>query len=162
MEFQQRLPQSLKETVLFMAIISILSVNIIAPVITGLEIGFSMAHWSAVLAQIPLLWVFVVALVLITQKPAGKLANAILTNQQNSFKVTMIINTLCQVFLMSLFLTVIGTWVGTQSITADPFIHFFEKWPRNFTIAFIVEGFIAQPIARSVMAVYHAKAVVND
>ncbi|WP_263862535.1 hypothetical protein [Levilactobacillus enshiensis] len=32
MKFQQRLPQNLRETILFMAIISLISVNLIAPV----------------------------------------------------------------------------------------------------------------------------------
>lgn len=41
MLFRMKLPQNKKETVLFMFLISIISVNIIAPVITGFEIGFS-------------------------------------------------------------------------------------------------------------------------
>ncbi|WP_175279707.1 hypothetical protein [Secundilactobacillus collinoides] len=44
MSYTQRLPQTGKETVLFMGIISLISVNLIAPVITGLEVGFSLAH----------------------------------------------------------------------------------------------------------------------
>ncbi len=43
----------------------------------------------------------------------------------------------------------------TGQITTDPIIHFVVKWPRNFTIAFIIEAFIVQPIARFVMANVH-------
>ncbi|WP_343042109.1 hypothetical protein [Ornithinibacillus caprae] len=41
MHEETRLPRNGKEFVLFLAIISILSVNIIAPIVTGFELGFS-------------------------------------------------------------------------------------------------------------------------
>lgn len=140
-----------------MTVISLLSVNIIAPLITGLEIGFSFDHWVRVLHQIPLIWICVIVLVVLTQKPAQILAKPILGNHQNSFEATMLITIMCNVFLMSLVLTVVGTWIGTGAITTDPLVHFFNKWPRNFTIAFIVEAFVAQPIAWSIMAWLHNK-----
>ena len=67
----------------------------------------------------------------------------------------MIVNTLCTVFLMSIFLTVIGTWIGTRQISMEPIRMFFYKWPRNFAISFAVEALIAQPIARFVMLKMH-------
>ncbi|MGF7437074.1 hypothetical protein [Lentilactobacillus senioris] len=155
MKFQQRLPHNFKEQLLFMAVISVISVNLIAPLITGLEIGFSLQHWQQVLHQIPLLWVVDICLVFLTQKPAEMLASKILRDHDNSFEATMIITALCNVFLMSLVLTIVGTWVGTGQITSDPIVHFAAKWPRNFTVAFIIEAFVAQPIARSVIAVHH-------
>lgn len=42
-----RLPRNGKEFILFLGIISILSVNIIAPLITMFEIGFSLEAWRA-------------------------------------------------------------------------------------------------------------------
>jgi len=158
LEFQQRLPQNLRETVLFMAIISVISVNIIAPIITGLEVGFSFNHWAMVLHQMPLLWVSVIILVVLTQQPAGKLASYFL-DRQSSFRSAMLITAMCNVFLMSLVLTILGTWIGMGQVTLDPVVHFFAKWPRNFTIALIVEAFVAQPIARSVMALVHRGGV---
>lgn len=157
LSYTQRLPQTGKETVLFMGIISLISVNLIAPVITGLEVGFSLAHWLMVLRQLPLLWLCVIVLVVVTQRPAQRLAGLLL-ERNDGFKATMLITALCNVFLMSLVLTIVGTWIGTGAITVSPIVHFFAKWPRNFTIAFIVEGFIAQPFARSVMAWYHRSA----
>ena len=154
MEFQRRLPQNLRETVLFMAIISVISVNLIAPVITGLEIGFSVQHWAAVMPQLPLLWLSVIILVVLTQQPAAKMAGWFL-GEQPSFRAAMLITAMCNVFLMSLVLTIIGTWIGTGQVTMTPVTHFFSKWPRNYTIALIVEAFIAQPIARWVMARLH-------
>lgn len=160
MKFQQRLPQNLKETVLFMAIISVISVNLIAPIITGLEVGFSLNHWAMVLHQLPLLWVSVIILVVVTQQPASKMASYFL-DQNASFRSTMMITAMCNVFLMSLVLTILGTWIGTGSVTLDPVVHFFAKWPRNYTIALVVEAFIAQPIARSAMAWLH-RGVVTE
>lgn len=160
MDFAKRLPQNLKETLIFMAVVSIISVNLIAPVITGLEVGFSLSHWLRVLRQLPLLWVSVVILVVITQQPAAKLAGYFL-GEQPSFRSAMLITAMCNVFLMSLVLTILGTWIGTGQITLAPIVHFASKWPRNYTIALIVEAFIAQPIARSVMAWLHRDLTVT-
>ncbi|SOB40903.1 conserved hypothetical protein [Latilactobacillus sakei] len=65
MLFVKRLPQNFKETLLFIAVISILSVNLIAPLITGFEIGFSWQMWQATLRVIPFIWVAVVVLVVL-------------------------------------------------------------------------------------------------
>ncbi|BDZ30271.1 hypothetical protein RA086_03685 [Lactiplantibacillus sp. WILCCON 0030] len=154
MEFVKRLPQNLKETIIFMAVVSIISVNLIAPVITGLEVGFSLEHWVMVLRQLPLLWLSVIILVVLTQQPAAKLAGYFL-GKQPSFRAAMLVTAMCNVFLMSLVLTILGTWIGTGHVTLAPIVHFASKWPRNYTIALIVEAFIAQPIARCVMAWLH-------
>jgi len=154
MLFVKRLPQNFKETLLFIAVISILSVNLIAPLITGFEIGFSWQMWQATLRVIPFIWVAVVVLVVLTQKPAEYLASHLMA-KTDSFQAQMLITALCNVFLMSIFLTVIGTWIGSGQISMAPITHFGAKWPRNFALAFIVEAFIAQPIARSVMQLIH-------
>ncbi|GAF40886.1 hypothetical protein FC83_GL002660 [Agrilactobacillus composti DSM 18527 = JCM 14202] len=57
--------------------------------------------------------------------------------------------------MMSVVLTVVGTWIGSQQISLDPITHFFYKWPRNFAISFAVELLVAQPIARFVMLKLH-------
>jgi len=154
MEFYMKLPRNKKEFALFMAIISIISVNIIAPLITCFEMGFSMSVWANVIKVIPFIWVSVVILVLLTHKPSEWLASKILA-KEDSFNAHMVINALCAVLLMSIFLTVIGTWIGTRQITMEPIRTFFYKWPRNFAIAFAVEVAIAQPIARYVMLKMH-------
>jgi len=41
MEFYTKLPRNKKEFALFMAVISVISVNIIAPLITFFEVGFT-------------------------------------------------------------------------------------------------------------------------
>lgn len=56
---------------------------------------------------------------------------------------------------MSIFLTIIGTWIGNRQVNMEPIRMFFYKWPRNMTIFFAVEAFIAQPIARAVMLKMH-------
>lgn len=154
MEFYMKLPRNKKEFALFLLVISIISVNIIAPLITCFEVGFNMNVWADTMKVIPFIWPCVIALVLITYKPAEWLTSKIV-DKEDSFNSHIIINTLCTVFLMSIFLTVIGSWIGTRQVNMEPIKMFFYKWPRNITIAFIVEVFIAQPIARFVMLKMH-------
>lgn len=157
MEFYTKLPRNKKEFALFLAVISIISVNIIAPVITGFEVGFSLNVRADTLKVIPFIWIAVIALVLITHKPAEWLTARII-KEGDSFGSHMIINTLCTVFLMSIFMTVIGSWIGMRHISMEPIELFFYKWPRNAFISFIIEVLIAQPIARLVMVKLHQNA----
>ena len=154
MDFYMNLPRSKKEFALFMAVISIISVNIIAPLITCFEAGFHMYVWADAIKIIPFIWISVIALVLITFKPAEWLTSRIV-KEGDSFTSHITINILCTVFLMSIFLNVIGTWIGTRQVSMDPIRMFFYKWPRNFSISFAVELLIAQPIARWVMLKIH-------
>ena len=154
MEFYMKLPRNKKDFALFMAVISIISVNIIAPLITCFEVGFHMYVWAEAIKVIPFIWICVIALVLITYKPAEWLTSRIV-EKEDSFSSHIVINILCTVFLMSIFLTVIGTWIGNRQVTMEPIRMFFYKWPRNFAISFAVELCIAQPIARVVMLKIH-------
>lgn len=95
-----------------------------------------------------------IALVLITYKPAEWLTSRIVA-KGDSFNSHIVINILCTVFLMSIFLTIIGTWIGQRQVTLEPIRMFFYKWPRNFAISFAIEACIAQPIARAVMLKMH-------
>ena len=115
MEFYMKLPRNKKEFTLFMAIISIISVNIIAPLITCFEVGFHMYVWADAIKIIPFIWICVIILVLITYKPAEWLTFRIV-EKGDSFNSHIVINILCTVFLMSIFLTVIGTWMGTRQV----------------------------------------------
>ena len=154
MEFYMKLPRNKKEFALFMAVISIISVNIIAPLITCFEIGFHMYVWADSIKIIPFIWLCVIVLVLMTYKPAEWLT-AKIVEKGDSFNAHIVINILCTVFLMSIFLTVIGTWIGSRQVSMEPIRMFFYKWPRNFAISFAVESCIAQPIARAVMLKIH-------
>ena len=145
-----KLPRNKKEFSLFMAIISIISVNIIAPLITFFEVGFHVSIWVDTVKVIPFIWVTVIALVLITYKPAEWLTSRVV-EKGDSFGSHIVINIVFSVFLMSIFLTVIGTWIGTRHISMEPIRMFFYKWPRNFAISFFVEACIAQPIARMII-----------
>jgi uncharacterized membrane protein (DUF485 family) len=154
MEFYTKLPRNKKEFALFMAVISIISVNIIAPLITCFEAGFHLFVWGDALQAIPFIWLSVIALVLITYKPAEWMTARIVA-KDDSFNAHIVVNILCTVFLMSIFLTVIGTWIGGRQVSIEPIRLFFYKWPRNFAISFAVESCIAQPIARWVMQKLH-------
>ena len=75
MEFYMKLPRNKKDFILFIAVISIISVNIIAPLITCFEAGFHLYVWKDVLMVLPFIWLSVVALVLITYIPAEKMTS---------------------------------------------------------------------------------------
>jgi hypothetical protein len=155
-KFHTHLPRGRKEFALFMLIVSLISVNIIAPLITFSEIGLSSDVYFHTLAILPYVWLCVIPTVLITQKPATHLASKIVKHG-DSFSAAMMINVLCNVFCMSILLTIVGSWVGEGAISWEPIQNFFLKWPRNFAIAFAVEAFIAQPIARFIMSKVHIK-----
>lgn len=164
MEFYMKLPRNKKEMTIFIAIISVISVCIIAPLITCFEIGFNITVWGEAMRVVPFIWISVIIVVLLTHKPADWLTGKII-KKEDSFNAHIIVNTLFTVFLMSILLTIIGTWIGFGKITMEPIYNFFYKWPRNFAIAFAVEIFIAQPIARFVMKKMHEvqeKVVQNE
>lgn len=142
-----KLPRNRTEFLQFLLIISILSVNIITPLITCFELGFHFSTWRQTLHVIPLIWVVVVALVLLTQRPAAYFTNKLLA-KEDSFTAHMIVECLVNVVMMSIVLTIVASWIGMRSISTEPILHFFYKWPRNFSISFLVELCIAQPIAR--------------
>ncbi len=154
MEFYMKLPRNKNEFAIFIAVISVLSVNIIAPLITFFEIGFHLYVWADTIKVIPFIWITVIALVLITYKPSERLT-ACVVKDGDSFEACIVINIMFTVFLMSIFLTVIGTWIGNRHFSMEPIRLFFYKWPRNFAISFFVEACIAQPIARFVMLKLH-------
>ncbi|WP_010294381.1 hypothetical protein [Clostridium senegalense] len=150
MEICMKLPRNKKEFALFLLSISIISVNIIAPLITCFEVEFHMYVWADAIKVIPFIWICVIALILITYKPAEWLT-AKIVDKEDSFNSHIIINILCTVFLMSIFLTVICTWIGNRQVNMKPIRMFFYKWPHNIAISFAVVIFIAQPIERFVM-----------
>lgn len=154
MEFHMNLPRTRKEFALFLAIISIISVNIIAPLITFFELEFSMMIWKETLKVIPFIWLTVVFLVLITYKPVELMTKKFIS-EGDSFNAHILVNIIFSVLLMSVFLTIFGTWIGSRQISLEPIQLFFYKWPRNFSISLFVEACIAQPIARKVMNRIH-------
>lgn len=103
---------------------------------------------------IPFIWLSVVSLVLITHKPAG-LLTSLIVEKEDSFGAQITLNILCTVFLMFIFMTLIGGWIGAGQIRLDHIQTFFLKWPRNFTISLAVELLLAQPIARLMILKWH-------
>lgn len=156
MEFYMKLPRSKKEFAIFIGIVSILSVNMIAPLITCLEAGFYLSVWQDALTVLPFIWMSVIAAVLLTYVPAEKLT-LMIVSKKDSFRAQIVVNTLCTVLLMSILLTIIGSWIGTRSITLEPIRLFFYKWPRNFAISLFVELCIAQPAARLAILKLHLR-----
>ena len=156
MDFYMKLPRNKKEFALFLGIVSILSVNIIAPLITCFEMGFTTATWLSTYQVMPVIWIVVVILALITHQPASVLTQKWI-GRDNSFNAQMLVSCLINVIMMSLILTIVGSWIGMRQISLHPIKLFFFKWPRNFAISFFIEVFVAQPIARLVIYKKHLK-----
>ncbi|MFQ7233576.1 MAG: hypothetical protein ACLRPU_01785, partial [Enterococcus hulanensis] len=102
-----KLPRNKAEFTLFLAIVSILSVNIIAPLISCFEMGFSLTTWKHTFEVMPAIWLIVVVLVLLTHEPASKLT-AKLIGKEDSFNSHMIVSCLVNVIMMSVILTVVA------------------------------------------------------
>lgn len=152
---EERLPQNAKEGILFMLIISLISVNTIAPIIVGLERGFSKEVYIETLKILPIMWIIVVLLVRLVAGPIVGKVMPMFVGKTDGFNARVLLNTLLNVTVLSLFLSVIGTWVGMGEISLEPFKNFLYIWPRNFAIAFWIELLIAQPIARFAMKKLH-------
>lgn len=107
MLYHMRLPRDKREFCLFMIIISIISVNIIAPVITCFEMGFSFDAWMSALQTIPFIWLAVVVCVLVTYYPAER-ATARFLEKEDSYNAHILVNILATVCIMSVILTVVA------------------------------------------------------
>lgn len=155
MHGELRLPRNAREGILFMLIVSIISVNTIAPIIVGLERGFSSHVYLDTLKIIPFMWIIVIFSVRLIAAPIVSRLLPKFVGKTDGFNARILFNTLFNVLVLSLFLSIVGTWVGTREISLDPFHNFFHIWPRNFGVAFWIELLIAQPIARFAMKRIH-------
>ena len=158
---EDRLPQNAKEGILFLLIISIISVNTIAPIIMGMERGFSKENYIESLKIIPFMWIIVVLLVRLAAGPLVGRVMPKFVGQTDGFNARVLLNTLLNVTVLSILLTIVGTWVGTKQISLEPFENFFHSWFRNFGVAFWIELLIAQPIARFAMKKIHARQAIQ-
>ena len=157
MHLDSRLPRNGKEGLIFMLIVSIISVNTIAPIIVGLERGFSVDVYLDTLKILPVMWLIVLLCVNLVAKPLVAKLMPLLVGKTDGFNARVLLTIVLNVTILSLLLSVIGTWVGTGKISMAPFENFLHIWPRNFGIAFWIEVLVAQPIARFVMKKMHAR-----
>lgn len=157
MHGETRLPRNAKEGILFLLIVSIISVNTIAPIIVGLERGFSKEVYLDTLKILPFMWIIVVLLVRLVARPVVGKVLPIFTGQTDGFNARVLLNTLLNVTVLSMLLSIIGTWVGTKEVSLEPFKNYLHIWPRNFGIAFWIELLVAQPVARFAMKTLHAR-----
>lgn len=156
-QMETRLPRNAKEGILFLLIISIISVNTIAPIITGLERGFSKEVYLETLKMIPIMWVIVVILVKLVAGPLVGKAMPKFAGQGDGFNAKVLLNILLNVTVLSILLTIIGPWVGMKQISLETLGRFFQMWPRNFGVAFWIELLVAQPLARFAMKALHSR-----
>jgi len=101
------------------------------------------------------MWVIVVLLVRLVADPlVGKIMPKFV-GQTDGFNARVLLNTVLNVTILSICLSIIGSWVGEGKISLKPIQNLFYIWPRNFAIAFWIELLIAQPIARFAMKKLH-------
>ena len=93
-----------------MAVVSVISVNIIAPVISCFEIGFSFSSWASALRSMPFVWLAVIACVLITYRPA-EWVTARFLRRATPHNARILVNILSTVCMMSVILTIIAPWI---------------------------------------------------
>lgn len=154
MQFHMRLPRNKGEFALFLLIVSLISVNLIAPTLTCMELGFSPEAWLATYSAIGFVWLLVVACVLLTKRPAEWLCSRFAA-EDDSYNMQILMNIVASVTLLSLVLTLLAPMVATGEDLGHSLGEFIYRWPRNFGVALLVEALIAQPIARWVMNRMH-------
>lgn len=154
---EERLPQNAKEGLLFLLIVSLISFNIIAPLITGLELGFSKEIYLGTLKNFIIIWPLVIFTVQFVAKPIVQRIIPKFICNSDGFNARILFNILFNVTILSMIFSIIGNWVGMREVSIEPLKKFFHVWFRNFGIAFWVEVLIAQPIARQVMKTIHLK-----
>ena len=162
MRKEDRLPQSPKEGILFMMIISIISVNTIAPIIMMLDQGFNTENYLKTLRIIPFIWIIIVLLINFVVEPIVNKVMPIFAAETDGFNARILLNTFLTVTILSICMSIIGPWVGMGKISIEPFQNFFHNWFRNFGVAIWIELLIAQPIARFVMKKLHEKQEVKQ
>lgn len=155
-KFHMRLPRDGREFLLFLLIVSLISVNIIAPLIAMMSVGFEIAVWLNVVKILPIMWIIVMVLVILTNKPARWITNKIIL-PTDSFNAHIIVELIFNVLLMSIILTVVGSKVAQWNAGWISPLEYIHVWPRNFAISFAVESLIAQPVAHFVMHHYHLR-----
>ena len=57
----------------------------------------------------------------------------------DGFNARVLLNTLLNVTVLSILLSIIGTWVGTKQISLEPLKNFLHIWLRNLGITFWIE-----------------------
>jgi hypothetical protein len=155
-KFHMRLPRNGREFPMFLIIVSLISVNIIAPLAAMFHAGFSIEVWGNVLKVLPVLWLVVMFVVVVANKPASWLTDKVIS-PTDSFNAHIVIELLFNVLLISTIMTVVGSWIGVWKISWIPIESFFYNWPRNFAVAFAIESLIAHPVAHFVMHHYHLR-----
>ncbi|MBM7666791.1 hypothetical protein JOC25_003313 [Solibacillus kalamii] len=132
------------------------------PLIMGFERGFTKEVYFGTLKILPIMWIIVVLLVRLVAGPlVGKIMPKFV-GQTDGFNARVLLNTLLNVTVLSVCLTIIGTWVGTKTFGLEPLKKFFHIWPRNFAIAFWIELLVAQPIARFAMKKLHESQTAKE
>ena len=92
-------------------VVSIISVNTIAPIIMGLERGFSIENYFETLKIIPFMWIIVVLLVRLV---AGSLVGNVkpkFVEQTDGLIARVLLNIILNVTVLLILLTIIGTKV---------------------------------------------------
>lgn len=139
-------------TIAFFTSIPMLTANLLlsTPVIT-IDL-----LWKALII-LPCVWLAMLFVFspLIINGLAAKLMKKF-TKQTDSFYAQNITNIFFCVSILSFIFTLVFSFIF-HGFTVDALNDFITNWPRNFMMAFFIELFVAQPMARLVMRSLHKR-----
>ena len=150
-----RLPRNGKEGFLYGSIICIITVLIMLFLNIGTSVGVNKKSILIILKLVPIIWIVAM---LIESLFIGRLASKLVerfSEPTDGFNAKILFNILFCVTGMSLIMSVLGSMIGSGTISLDPLINLPSHWPRNFCVAFWCQILLAQPAARLVMKKLH-------
>lgn len=155
-----RLPHNDKEGVLYGGLICL--VTVIVMLLLNISTSFGKIDFEVLLTILKLIPVVWIVAMLVEGFVVGKIADKlvlIFIESTDGFNARILFNILFCVTGMSATMTIIGGWLGAGRICLEPFLTFFNHWPRNFFVALWCEILLAQPLARFVMRRIHLKKI---
>ncbi len=154
---ETRLPRNEKEGLLYGFIIALITSLVMITLNVGTEMGRIDGEVALMILKS---WpIMLVVAMLMEALVAGHIASWLLqkfSDHSDGFNAKILFTILFTVTVMSATLTLIGSLIF-GGFNMDAFIHWPEKWPRNFAIALWCEILIAQPPARRAMKMLHAR-----
>ena len=120
-----------------------------------ISVGVNKKSILIILKLVPIIWIVAM---LIESLFIGRLASKLVerfSEPTDGFNAKILFNILFCVTGMSLIMSVLGSMIGSGTISLAPLINLPSHWPRNFCVAFWCQILLAQPAARLVMKKLH-------
>jgi len=159
MNSEKRLPMNKKEGLLYGVVIC--GITATSMCFYNLYLGFGAINQEMLQTFLKSLPLFFVIAMLLENFVIRHFADFLVKkfgHPEDSFNAQLLFSILFTVLGMSFLMTFIGDVVGHGLVVnAATFSRFVMSWPRNFGVVLALELLVAQPIARKVMVIIHAK-----